>query len=131
MSLKEYSEAKKTVKPLTVQELMYERQYNPSLAGQNGVFTVAENAIGLDKITTQIKGLIGALGTETDESTRFYSKQQISDYLKEVGARNPTSGEMESLQIMQDILSTPGDHAQVISKVTSQKNHLKKALDYI
>ena len=131
LSLKEYSQKKDKIKPLTVQELMYERQYNESLTNQNAVFSVAENAIGINKITSQIKDLIKTLAISEDETTRFYSKQQVSAYLQQVGAKNPNQSEIEGLKIMAEILETPGDFVEVTSKVRTQKNHLEKALNYI
>ena len=54
MSLSQYSKEKDKVKLLSVAELMNERQYTPNLIGRNSLFNVAENAIGLDKITGSI-----------------------------------------------------------------------------
>lgn len=131
ISVTEFTKGKGKYKPLSVQELLYERQYNKSLTGQNGIFTIADNAIGLAKITDNIKTLISALGTDTDENSRFYSKTQINDYLKELGAKNPTQDELKSLGILKEILSTPGEYAQVTTSTATEKNHINKAVGYI
>lgn len=131
LSLSDYSARRNETKLLSVQELMYERQYNPSLTGQNGVFTVADNAIGLNKITTHIKDLISALGTEKIEDSKFYSKAQADQYLKQLGAKKPSQEEQSAINLLKDIVSTPGEYAQVETMTASQRNQLGKALNYI
>lgn len=131
LSLKEYSSKKDSIKLLSVQELMFERQYNNSLTGQNDVFTVADNAIGLNKITDHIKSLISALGTETTDETKFYAKEQTTQYLKEMGLKKPTAEEQGALTMLRDIVATPGEYASVKTKVASERNQIGKALNYI
>ena len=131
LSLKEYSSKKDSIKLLSVQELMFERQYNSSLTGQNDVFTVADNAIGLNKITDHIKSLISALGTETTDETKFYAKEQTTQYLKEMGLKKPTAEEQGALTMLRDIVATPGEYASVKTKVASERNKIGKALNYI
>lgn len=131
MSLAEYDKQRNNTKLLSVQELMYERQYNASLTGQNGVFTVADNAIGLTKITNQIKGLIEALGTESSENTSFYSKDQAKAYLKGMGGKAPNAQEKEAINLLNEVINSPGKYAEVKTKRSSERNRIDKALNYI
>lgn len=131
LSLADYSAKRDKYRPLSVQELMYERQYNPSLTGQNAIFTVSDNAIGLNKITDHIKSLVSALGKETSETSKFYSKEEVKNYLASTNTKKPTAEEQASLSILNDIVNTPGEYAQVERKTESQRNQIGKALSYI
>lgn len=131
MSLSEYSGKRDRVKPLSVQELMYERQYNPSLTGQNGVFTVADNAIGLNKITEHIKSIISALGSETMENSQVFSKTGVRSYIESIGGKTPTQEEMKSLGILNKVLNSSSEYSQVSVTNSSERNQLGKALSYI
>ena len=81
ISLSQYSKEKDKVKLLSVAELMNERQYNPNLIGRNSLFNVAENAIGLDKITGSIKDIVSMLGNETVKTEDYYTKDQIANLI--------------------------------------------------
>lgn len=131
MSLGEYSKKKGEVKLLTVSELLNERQYNPQLVGQNTLFNVANNAIGINKITDHIKELVKALGVESSESSQFYSKDQAKTYLQDLGVKAPNAEEKEALSTLQNIIATPGAYAQVETTKSSQRQHIDKALNYI
>lgn len=131
ISLAEYSKKKDKIRPLSVQELLYERQYNPSLTEQNNVFTVADNAIGLNKITDHIKGMISALGTESNESNEIYSKGQVSQYMDSFKGKTPTADELNSLKILNQVLSSPTELSKITTEISTEKNHIKQALNYI
>lgn len=131
ISLSQYSKQKDKVKLLSVAELMNERQYNPNLIGRNSLFNVAENAIGLDKITGSIKDIVSMLGKETVKTEDYYTKDQARKYLSEMGGKEPTVSEQEGISILNKIINNPGELAQVQSEESSERKHLDKALSYI
>ena len=110
---------------------MNERQYNPNLIGKNSLFNVAENAIGLDKITGSIKDIVSMLGKETTKTEDYYTKDQARKYLAEMGGKEPTASEQEGISILNKIINNPGELAQVQSEESSERKHLNKALNYI
>ena len=116
---------------LTVAEVMKERQDNPALVGQNGLFNVANNAVGLNQITKQVNSMIKAFGTITQDDTKFISKPQLVNQIKGFEGRKPTQDEAQSLQKLNEIASTPGDYLSVRNAVTSQKTDVNKAVRYI
>ena len=131
ISLAQYNKQKDKVKLLSVAELMNERQYNPNLIGKNSLFNVAENAIGLDKITGSIKDIVSMLGKETVKTEDYYTKDQARKYLSEMGGKEPTVSEQEGISILNKIINNPGELAQVQSEESSERKHLDKALSYI
>ena len=131
ISLSQYSKQKDKVKLLSVAELMNERQYNPNLIGRNSLFNVAENAIGLDKISGSIKDIVSMLGKETLKNEDYYTKDQAKKYLAEMGGKEPTPAEMEGISLLNKIINNPGELAQVQSEESSERKHLDKALNYI
>ena len=131
ISLAQYNKQKDKVKLLSVAELMNERQYNPNLIGKNSLFNVAENAIGLDKITGSIKDIVSMLGKETVKTEDYYTKDQARKYLSEMGGKEPTASEQEGISILNKIINNPGELAQVQSEESSERKHLDKALSYI
>ena len=131
ISLAQYNKQKDKVKLLSVAELMNERQYNPNLIGKNSLFNVAENAIGLDKITGSIKDIVSMLGKETTKTEDYYTKDQARKYLAEMGGKEPTASEQEGISILNKIINNPGELAQVQSEESSERKHLDKALSYI
>ena len=131
ISLAQYNKQKDKVKLLSVAELMNERQYNPNLIGKNSLFNVAENAIGLDKITGSIKDIVSMLGKETTKTEDYYTKDQARKYLSEMGGKEPTASEQEGISILNKIINNPGELAQVQSEESSERKHLDKALNYI
>lgn len=131
MSLKEYEGKRDKVSPLSVQELMYERQYNSSLTGQNGVFIVAENAIGMNKITEHIQSLVAALGTETDKDSHYYSKEQAAQTLKSFGGKQPSKEEYNALMALNEVIKGDSQYAKVSLETSSKKNQITTALNYI
>jgi len=130
-SLEEYKTKKDKIRPLSVQELMYERQYNPNLTGKNEVFTVAENAIGINNITDHIKNIVTSLAIESDEYEKFYEKEKVINYLQSKNIKNPTKQEIEGLVVLNEIANSPGDYVSVNKKITSQRGNIEKALGYI
>lgn len=137
INVNEYDKHRNQYRLLSVAELLNERQYNPKLTGQNGLFDVANNAIGLDKIKSNLKELIASLGTEDVHNENFYSKDQVKgqyDILKaqiSKSGKNPTKEEQSALESLNQIINTPGDHYKVITENSSERNHIDKALDYL
>ena len=127
----EYAKNRNKVKVLSVAELLNERQNNSQLTGQNQVFDVANNSVGMGKITDHIKGLISAFGTESQDETKTYSKDQLAEQYKQLSGKKPTAEDMTSMKTLANILSTPGDYYKVTQENSSERNHVDKALDYI
>lgn len=131
ISLDEYSKHKDSVKLLSVSELMNERQYNPTLTGQNSVFNVADNAIGLSKINDHIRSIISAFGTEEMNDTKVYSKDQILKELGKYAGKTPTADEAEAVRTLMDIANTPGSLYKVKTETSSERRQAMKAVGYI
>ena len=135
LTLDSYKKQTRKGQLLTVAELMNERQYNPQLAGKNDLFSVANNAVGIDTITDHIRGLITALGTETTSDSRFWSKEQAqelkSKQIASLGGKQPSQAEMESIKNLQRIIDTPGGYAQLTQEHTTERAYADRALGYI
>ena len=131
ISLSEYNKDKDEIKLLSVAELMNERQYTPTLTGKNSIFNVAENSVGLDKITNSIKDIVSMLGKETLKTEDYYTKEQAKKYLSEMGGKEPTASEQQGISLLNKIINSPGELAQVQSEDSSERKHLDKALNYI
>ncbi|MGV8961988.1 MAG: hypothetical protein ACOH2V_01225 [Candidatus Saccharimonadaceae bacterium] len=85
----------------------------------------------MNKITDHIKGMISALGTESVETNDIYSKGQAQTYKDSFGGKAPTEAEVNSLRILNQVLSSPTESSKITTKVASEKNHINKALSYI
>lgn len=135
LTLDTYKKQTRKGQLLTVAELMNERQLNPQLVGKNDLFSVANNAVGIDTITDHIKGLITALGTETTSDSRFWSKEQAQEIkakqIASLGGKQPTQSELDSITSFQKIIDTPGGYAQLTQEHSTERAHANKALDYI
>jgi hypothetical protein len=127
----EYVKQKHQNKALTVQELMYERQFNASMAGQNEVFTVADNAIGIDKITDNLSQMIKAFGLETNNETKTYSKDQAKEMMVAMGGKAPTAQEAHAMSILNDMINSPSEYSKVDITNSSARNNIDKAIRYM
>lgn len=137
INVDDYAKHKDKYRLLTVAELLNERQLNPKLVGQNSIFDVANNAIGLEKITNHLKDMISAFGTEETHSENFYSKEQamtqgnsLVNQIAKAGNK-PTAAEKSALETLNQIVSTPGSYYKVTSENSSERNHIDKALNYL
>lgn len=74
IGLDEYKERKDEVQLLSVAELLKHRNYDPNETGNNELFNVANNSIGLAKINDTIRTMISSLGKESSDSTSFQTK---------------------------------------------------------
>jgi len=131
ISVKDYARIGQGKKVLSVQELLYERQYNPSLTNQNGVFTVADNAIGINKITEQIQKMISVFGKESAEENTTYARSDAEKYMQSMVGKTPTQQEAHAMSVLKQVLSNPSEYSTVETKNSSERNNLNRALKYI
>lgn len=131
ISLEDYKKSDGTIKLLSVAELLNERQYNPNLVGQNSIFNVADNSIGLNKITDRIKDLINALGTEKESSTTLYNKKDALNSIKNLSSKEPSESEKHGLNILKQVVESPGNYSKIDTATESERNHVDLALNYI
>lgn len=131
ITLADYNKSTTKLPVLSVQELLYERQHNSSLVGNDAVFTVADNSIGLSKITNYMKDLITAFGEESQKDTRIYSKDQILKSLGEMTGKKPSTEQLASMQKLSEVLNTPGELYKITTEKSTQRNQLNKAVDYL
>lgn len=131
ISLSEFNKNRDSIKLMSVGELMYERQHNPRLVNQNSIFNIANDSIGLSKITNHIKGIISAFGVEEDSETRVYSKEQTLKELGKFTGKTPTSEEAQAVKRLQDLINTPGEFYKVKTENSSERRQALKAVQYI
>ena len=122
---------------LSVADLLYERQTNNGLAFDKTVFNIAENSVGLEKITKHIQELFGTLTEYSVASERHFSKddvkkeyESLNEVLQKAG-RKPTADEMKSLNILAQELNTPGDFVKREYKESRKGENPQAALKYI
>lgn len=131
IDVKTYKENRDKYNALTVSELMMARQYDPRLIMDTTVFSVANQSIGLEKISKHITDLMNVLSESSTSTERHYSKEQVQQFLSSFGGRTPTQEEEKSMSLLQEIINTPGDYAKVISEDKSKRQNIGKALNYI
>ena len=136
MTVQAYKKNANKVQTLTVSELLNERERNPLLIGQNSIFDVANNSIGMSKITDYAKKIIASLGTESQTSEKVYDKEVAMGAMRqlqeEIGAgRVPTAEERKGFAVLDAIAGSPARYNEVKQKSSSQKNHAMKAVNYI
>ena len=121
--------------PLTVAELLGERNNNPQLTGQNTIFEVANNSIGMEEIIKYSKSIITSLGTESTKREGLKSVEEAVQSLKELGVnisgRVPTNSEIASMQVLKNIADNPTKYASVSEEVRTEKTHLNRAVTLI
>ena len=116
---------------LTNNELLYERQYNPQLAGHDSILDVAASSVGIQKITNHIKGIISAFGTEELKSTQTYSKEQVLKQLEQYAGKRPTAEEAKAVQDLMVMANTPGEFVKVTTTNSTERRQAMKAAKYI
>ena len=126
MSVESYKANSDKLQLLTVSELMRERKLNPKLVGRDDLFDVANNAIGMKKIADQIQGIVQALGTETMSKTASVTKGEAK-----AAIANTSQEDKESIAILNKIVSGSTGMAEVKTITSSERNHAKRALEYI
>ena len=131
ISTSDYLKSGGKKKVLTMSELMNERQYNPKLAWNSSIFSVANSSIGSEKIFSTIKGMIAAFGSESSEKTSWASTADLKGQLGEELKNKPTKSEMASLQKLAEIANSPGSYVEIKNTIKTERNHLDKGLSYI
>jgi hypothetical protein len=131
MSVQDYKKKQGDYRALTVAELLKERDLNEGFYGQNFVFDVAANSIGINKVYEYISDVISKFGEETFEDTKTVSKKDALEKLKSYTGKAATAEEARAIQKLYEIATSPGDYQEVVSKVSSERNQVDKALQYI
>lgn len=131
ISMKTYSEKPEQYKVLSVSELLNARQYNPNLVFDRSIFAVAEQSVGLTKITDHIKSAIGLIAEAGVTSEKTYSKEQIGKRLKAAFGKTPTEAERQGLQTLLELAESPGDYVKVYNESSGKRHNIDKALNYI
>lgn len=137
MSLSEYKKNTGKVRALSVAELLGERNSNPLLVGQNNIFNVANNSVGISKISDYAQKVVKALGTETTKEERIYDRDDLRAKMQALGAeiqasgKNPTTEEVKGFAILTSLQDSPSRYNEVMSETKTARNHALKAVKYI
>ena len=136
VTVTDYKKYKDKYQALSVADLLNERQNNPLLIGQNNLFNVANNSIGMDKISQYAQKIVAALGKETMSSEKIYEKDAAVRDLQQIGlqiqaGKTPTSEEMKGFEILRNVANSPSKYSEVLTQSSSERNHALKAVKYI
>ena len=132
LHLSQFKKEKDKYHTLSVSELLNARQNDPQLTFNTSVFSVAENAIGIEKINNHLKSIITSFGTESTSTERHYTKDQVvSEIARIKGLAKPTSEEVKSLEILNELANSPGDYLKVVEKDSGKKRQLQRGLNYL
>ena len=134
ISTSEYKKRRDSVRLLTNAELLHERNQNPFLTGNDNISSVVGSSVGLNKITDHIKGIISAFGTTSFSDEKTYTKAQADEIRKQLGqsvGQMPSREQMESLQVLNSIIDSPGDYAKVKLEKSTERGQAMKAARYI
>lgn len=134
ISASEYKKRRDSVRLLTNAELLHERNQNPFLVGNDNISSVVGSSVGLTKITDHIKGIISAFGTTSFSDEKTYTKAQADEIRKQLGqsvGQTPSKEQMESLQVLNSIIDSPGDYAKVKLEKSTERGQAMKAARYI
>ena len=134
ISASEYKKRRDSVRLLTNAELLHERNQNPFLVGNDNISSVVGSSVGLTKITDHIKGIISAFGTTSFSDEKTYTKAQADEIRKQLGqsvGQTPSREQMESLQVLNSIIDSPGDYAKVKLEKSTERGQAMKAARYI
>ena len=137
VTISDYKKNQSKLRALSVAELLEERNSNPLLTGQNNIFNVANNSIGIDKISEYAQKIVKALGTETTKSENVYDSSRLNSELKAISAeiqskgRTPSAEELKGFAILDTLKDSPSRYNEVLSESSTQRNHALKAVKYI
>ncbi|MFA6661175.1 MAG: hypothetical protein WCS62_06150, partial [Bacilli bacterium] len=70
---------------MSVAELLEARNSNPMLIGNNNIFNVANNSIGIEKISDYASKIVDALGKEVRKSKEIYDRSELQGRLQALG----------------------------------------------
>jgi hypothetical protein len=137
MSVSDYKKNAGKVKALSVAELLEERNSNPGLVGNSSIFNVANNSIGIEKISDYASKIVNALGKEVRKSQEIYDRSELQGRLQALGTevqstgRTPSQEELKGFEILETLKNSPSRYNEIISESSTQKNHALKAVKYI
>lgn len=119
-TIKSLEEISEDLVPLTNNQLLNLRAYNPSLAlsnGDNFIDNIVYNGMGINKIGALIKNLAGNIGQSED---------------KLEGISQVESGKVKAgIQLLSQATGTPDGHYKITNYTKDQKNQIQAALMYI
>ena len=116
-SVKQWLENKDKLNPLTNSQVLDLRAHSSKYAFNNGLMSVVENGVGLNKISAQIKALAASLG-------------QTENQLE--GISEVESGKIkEGLKILASTKDTPDGHYKITQNEKQSQEQISAALNYI
>lgn len=136
ISMNQYKKDNDKYSLLTVSDLLNARQHDPKLSYNQGIFKIADQAIGINKVTDHIEAIISKLGKDT-QSTEFYkSKDEIGKEFSELNnIKKPTAEQIQGIQELQKlgqaVNSGPNGIYKFKEAYSSNKGHVKDAFGYI
>jgi len=122
---------------LSVAELLEERNSNPILTGNNNIFNVANNSIGVEKISAYANKIVSALGNETLKNENIYDRNALENELRALSTeiqssgRTPSQEELKGFSILETLRNSPSRYNEIISESSTERNHALKAVKYI
>ena len=122
---------------LTVAEVMEKRNSNPNLIFRNDIFSIANNAIGLNTINSYIEKVVDKLGKESTKESSLYSREDLADSLRglsdeiTISGRDPNESEMRGFNLLYKMLGSPSNYNKITEQTQTERNHVNKALNYI
>lgn len=135
ISMSEYSKNRDKYNPLTVYELLQEREINPNLAFNNSIYSVIDTALGTEKIIDSIAQLVDKVGSFSHTLTSTKGDPQLINEAKEIASeftgRKPTGEELASLGKLEQILKSPADYNEIKEHTKSSGKYISSALGYI
>lgn len=135
ISMSEYSKNRDKYNPLTVYELLQEREINPNLAFNNSIYSVIDTAFGTEKIIDHIAQLVDKVGSFSHTLTSTKGDPQLMNKAKEIASeftgRKPTGEELEALGKLEQIMKSPSDYNEVKEHTKSSSKYISSALGYI
>lgn len=131
ISMSEYKKYEGKVQVLTVSELLNERKNNINLVGRNDLFAVANNSIGLEKITSTIQNLVSAISTEKNKEDIVYTRDILESQLEALSGIRPSDEQTKAMQQLKIALSNPSEYFKITNESESKRRYLQSAYDYL
>jgi hypothetical protein len=137
ISPEEYKKNIDKLQALSVADLLEERNSNPLLTGDNKIFNVANNSIGIEKISDYARNVVSALGRETETSSKIFDKDSLSNTMEVVNkdinltGRKASAGELQGMAILNALKDSPSKYNEVINQSSTERNHALEAAKYI
>lgn len=137
ISITDFKKNKGEFRALSVAELLEERNSNPILTGNNNIFNVANNSIGVEKISAYASKIVSALGTETLKNENIYDRDALENNLRALSTeiqssgRTPSQEELKGFSVLETLRNSPSRYNEIISESSTEKNHALKAVKYI